>query len=199
MLNMETPRLKFALYGAHSSLGSALLCELMARQHESIAVLDDLNSLAARPGLRVKLGTLYEPQSVVESVAGVDGVVCLFDAPGLPQASDAPHDGARHYFYAAVDSLLVGLPRVQVKRLLLVADFTVLDQQPEVEAALQRLAAHPLEWTLVSAPAPGYGLDIDDVMSVDSEDIRQLRRVAAALCDELETPRHRHAQMNLRL
>ena len=39
MLNAETPRLKFALYGAHSSLGNALLCELLSRQHEAVALV----------------------------------------------------------------------------------------------------------------------------------------------------------------
>ncbi|HAB65290.1 MAG TPA: NADH-flavin reductase, partial [Pseudomonas sp.] len=52
MLNAETPRLKFALYGAHSSLGNALLCELLTRQHEAVALVDDLNSMTDRPGLR---------------------------------------------------------------------------------------------------------------------------------------------------
>ena len=58
MLNAETPRLKFALYGAHSSLGNALLCELLTRQHEAVALVDDLNSMTVRPGLRAKTGDL---------------------------------------------------------------------------------------------------------------------------------------------
>jgi len=50
MLNAETPRLKFALYGAHSSLGSAVLCELLSRQHEAVALLNDCNSIPRVPG-----------------------------------------------------------------------------------------------------------------------------------------------------
>ena len=69
MLNAETPRLKFALYGAHDDLGSALLVELLSRQHEAVALLDDLNSLSARPGLRTKPGDPFDPLSVSESVA----------------------------------------------------------------------------------------------------------------------------------
>ncbi len=132
-------------------------------------------------------------------MAGLDGVVCLYHAPGLPSASDAAHDGPRHDFYQAVDGLLVGLPRVQVPRLILIADFYRLDGRPEVEAALQRLAVNPLDWTLVSAPPGGYGLDIDDLMSVDSEEVRMLRRIAAAVCEELEQPQHVHARMELKL
>jgi putative NADH-flavin reductase len=36
----------------HGSLGGALMAELLRRQHEVIAILDDLNVLAPRPGLR---------------------------------------------------------------------------------------------------------------------------------------------------
>ena len=56
----------------------------------------------------------------------------------------------------------LGRPRlVGVERLLLVADFPVIERQPEVEAALQRLAAHPLKWTLVDAPPAGNQLTIE--------------------------------------
>ncbi|WP_120997203.1 NAD(P)-dependent oxidoreductase [Stutzerimonas urumqiensis] len=197
MRNLETPVLKYAVYGAHSSLGSGVLCELLARQHEAIVLLDDLNSVSARPGLRQKLGDLYDATSVAESVAGLDGVICLFDSPKLPTAADEYRQDSRHDLYAAVDSLLVGLPRVQVRRLLLVADFPVLEGEPDVQAALQRLASHPLDWTLVSAPPQGKGLDLEDVMTVSSEAIRTVRRLAAAIVDELERPQHRHERIDL--
>ncbi|WP_434457373.1 NAD(P)H-binding protein [Stutzerimonas urumqiensis] len=199
MRNLETPVLKFAVYGAHSSLGSGVLCELLARQHEAVVLLDDLNSMSARPGLRQKLGDLYDPTSVAESVAGLDGVICLFDSPKLPTAADEYRQDSRHDLYAAVDSLLVGLPRVQVRRLLLVADFPALEGEPDVQAALQRLASHPLDWTLVSAPPQGKGLDLEDVMTVSSEAIRTVRRLAAAIVDELERPQHRHERIDLHL
>ncbi len=43
MLNAEIPRLKFALYGAHADLGSALLVELLSRQPEAVALLEEFN------------------------------------------------------------------------------------------------------------------------------------------------------------
>ena len=46
MKNAETPAVKVVLYGAMSSLGSALMAELLRRQHEVIAILDDLTALA---------------------------------------------------------------------------------------------------------------------------------------------------------
>ena len=57
MKNAETPVVKVVLYGAMSSLGSALMAEMLRRQHEVIAILDDLTALAPRPGLLVSRAT----------------------------------------------------------------------------------------------------------------------------------------------
>jgi hypothetical protein len=46
----RNPTVKVVLYGAMASLGGALMAELLRRQHEVIAILDDLNVLAPRPG-----------------------------------------------------------------------------------------------------------------------------------------------------
>ncbi|AZZ43503.1 NADH-flavin reductase [Pseudomonadaceae bacterium SI-3] len=202
MLNAETPRLKFALYGAHSSLGNALLCELLTRQHEAVALVDDLNSMTVRPGLRAKAGDLFDAVSVSQSVAGMDAVICLYDSPSLATASGAaanqPHD-----LYQAVDALLSGLPKVGVARLVLVADLSAKGDDPTVTAALQRIAAHPLKWTLVDANADGDDLSIEDFSVIDDLDPSdrrvQLRRIAAGIVDELETPQHLHEQIHFRI
>ena len=88
MKNAETPTVKVVLYGAMASLGGALMAELLRRQHEVIAILDDLNVLAPRPGLRTKSGDLFDAERVNQSVAGSSAVICLLDAPGLPFSSD---------------------------------------------------------------------------------------------------------------
>ncbi len=203
MLNAETPRLKFALYGAHSSLGNALLCELLSRQHEVVALVDDLNSMTVRPGLRAKTGDLFDAISVSQSVAGMDAVICLYDSPSVPTASGAAAAGQPHDLYQAVDALLSGLPKVGVERLLLVADFSAQGDQPEVAAALQRIAVHPLKWTLVDAETADEDLSIEDFSNLEglgAEDRRvQLRRIAAGMVDELETPQHLHQQIHFRI
>ena len=203
MLNAETPRLKFALYGAHSSLGNALLCELLSRQHEAVALVDDLNSMTVRPGLRAKTGDLFDAVSVSQSVAGMDAVICLYDSRSVPSASGIAAAGQPHDLYQAVDALLSGLPKVGVERLLLVADFSVHGAEPEVAAALQRIAEHPLKWTLVDAETGGEDLSIEDFSVLDglqADDRRvQLRRIAAGMVDELETPQHLHQQIHFRL
>lgn len=183
MLNAETPRLKFALYGAHDDLGSALLVELLSRQHEAVALLDDLNSLSARPGLRTKPGDPFDPLSVSESVAGMDAVICLYHTPRLPSTDAITGESARRDFYQAVEALLLGLERVGVERLLLIADFPAIERQPEVEAALQRLAAHPLKWTLVDAPPGRQPADHRDVGRSRRQGRNQsLSRAAAHRC-----------------
>ncbi|MFI8740759.1 NAD(P)-dependent oxidoreductase [Stutzerimonas zhaodongensis] len=203
MLNAETPRLKFALYGAHSSLGNALLCELLTRQHEAVALVDDLNSMTVRPGLRAKTGDLFDAVSVSQSVAGMDAVICLYDSPSLATASGAAANHQPHDLYQAVDALLSGLPKVGVERLVLVADLSAKGDDPTVTAALQRIAAHPLKWTLVDANADGDDLSIEDfsvIDDLDSSDRRvQLRRIAAGIVDELETPQHLHEQIHFRI
>ena len=203
MLNAETPRLKFALYGAHSSLGNALLCELLSRQHEAVALVDDLNSMTVRPGLRAKTGDLFDAISVSQSVAGMDAVICLFDSRSVPTASGDAEAAQSHDVYQAVDALLSGLPKVDVERLLLVADFSAHGEEPTVAAALQRIAAHPLKWTLVDAETDGEDLSIEDFANLEGlpgDDRRvQLRRVAAGMIDELETPQHLHQQIHFRV
>jgi putative NADH-flavin reductase len=200
MLNAETPRLKFALYGAHDDLGSALLVELLSRQHEAVALLDDLNSIAARPGLRTKPGDPFDAVSVSESVAGMDAVVCLFQTPRLPGANAVTGESPRRDFYQAVEALLLGLERARVERLLLVADFPVIELQPEVEAALQRLIAHPLRWTLVDAPSAGNQLTVEALAEAagkgQANPYRELQRIAAGIVDELERPQHIHERIH---
>ncbi|GAB6388840.1 NAD(P)-dependent oxidoreductase [Stutzerimonas marianensis] len=203
MLNAETPRLKFALYGAHSSLGNALLCELLSHQHEAVALVDDLNSMTVRPGLRTKTGDLFDAVSVSQSVAGMDAVICLYDSPSIPTASGEAAAHQPQGFYQAVDALLSGMPKVGVERLLLVSDFTARGDEAEVVAALQRLAAHPSAWTLIDTPTAGEDLSIEDFAELSGlapDDRRvQLRRIAAGLVDELEHPQHLHEQIRLRL
>ncbi|MGE6995257.1 NAD(P)-dependent oxidoreductase [Pseudomonas sp. NPDC047961] len=203
MLNAETPRLKFALYGAHSSLGNALLCELLTRQHEAVALVDDLNSMTVRPGLRAKTGDLFDAISVSQSVAGMDAVICLYDSPSLATASGAAANHQPHDLYQAVNALLSGLPKVGVERLVLVANLSAKGDDPNVTAALQRIAAHPLKWTLVDANADGDDLSIEDFSVIDDLDPSdrrvQLRRIAAGIVDELETPQHLHEQIHFRI
>lgn len=208
MKNAETPVVKVVLYGAMSSLGSALMAEMLRRQHEVIAILDDLNALAPRPGLRTKTGDLFDAERVKQSVAGCSAVVCLLDAPGLPFNSEhvektivpGPVEQV-----LAVDALIDGMQAAGIARLFVVGDFDVLDD-PDIEDRLQRHAAEEirealessgLQWTLVNAPRGVAGLTIEHFSHVSSslepglkEPLERLNRVAVGIADELHLNLH---------
>ena len=208
MKNAETPTVKVVLYGAMSSLGSALMAEMLRRQHEVIAILDDLTALAPRPGLRTKNGDLFDSERVKQSVAGSSAVICLLDAPGLPISSEhvektivpGPVEQV-----LAVDALIDGMQAAGISRVFVVGDFAELDE-PEVEDNLQLHAAEEilealqgsgLQWTLVDAPRAVAGLTIEHFSQVSSslepglaEPLERLNRVAVGIADELRLNLH---------
>ncbi|VVQ10786.1 hypothetical protein PS918_05263 [Pseudomonas fluorescens] len=208
MKNAETPVVKVVLYGAMSSLGSALMAELLRRQHEVIAIVDDLTALAPRPGLRTKPGDLFDAERVKQSVAGCSAVICLLDAPGLPFNSETVETtlvpGPVEQVLAA-DALIDGMQAAGIARLFLVGDFDVLDD-PETFEPLQRHAAEEirealqssaLRWTLVNAPRGVPGLTIDHFSQISStlepglaEPLERLMRTAAGIADELRLNLH---------
>jgi putative NADH-flavin reductase len=208
MKNAETPVVKVVLYGAMSSLGSALMAEMLRRQHEVIAILDDLTALAPRPGLRTKTGDLFEAQRVKQSVAGSSAVICLLDAPGLPFNSEhvektivpGPVEQV-----LAVDALIEGMQAAGIARLFVVGDFEVLDDL-EIEDGLQRHAAEEilealqssaLQWTMVNAPRGVAGLSIEHFSQISgnlepglAEPLQRLARTATGIADELHLNLH---------
>lgn len=202
MKNAETPAVKLVLYGAMSSLGSALMAEFLRRQHEVIAILDELTALAPRPGLRCKNGGLFSAERVKQSVAGGDLVICLLDAPGLPigngqlerlRAADAVEQ------VRATDALIAGMNDAGIARLFLVGAFDLPDS-PDLEDRLQRHAAEEildalqtsnLNWTLVNAPRGPAGLTLEHFNQVGSsleagmaDALQRFNRVAIGIADE---------------
>lgn len=150
MKNLETPAVKLAIYGAQSNVGNALMVEALARQFEATLVLDDLNAVQARPGLRTIQGDLFDSISVSQSIAGRDAVVCVLPTDRA--------DTEFHQTFKAITALLDGLPVAGVKRLLLVGDFAWLDggddgMTPPLQQLQERLTASPLVWTLFDAPS----------------------------------------------
>ncbi|WP_043307257.1 NAD(P)H-binding protein [Pseudomonas sp. ML96] len=195
MHNLETPTCKLALYGAHSSLGNALLAEALHRQYEATAMLTELNSIRARPGLRTKGGELFDPIGVSQSVAGMDAVIALLDS------TQDSEEFSQHF--NALLALLDGLETAGVQRLLIVDDFAWLEAEPMPNAPVHtleaRLLASPLCWTLVQAPVqPPRLLEIDDFRQPDATAL-PLQRFAAALLDEMRLELHRHQLIHIDL
>lgn len=200
--NAETPVFKLALLGGLSSLGSALMAELLKRQHEVIAVVDDLNSLAPRPGLHFKTGGLDNPDQAEQSVAGGSAVICLL-------AALAPDDFAAQLHMS--QALIAGMARTTIRRLLLVGDFDVLDhseghseqQRACADQIVDLLQRSPLHWTLVNTPQQVAGLGIEHFHQTHgtlepglAEPLQRLARVAAAMVDALELKLHHGEHVN---
>ncbi|WDH22967.1 NAD(P)-dependent oxidoreductase [Pseudomonas chlororaphis] len=213
MKNAETPVVKLVLYGAMSSLGSALMAEFLRRQHEVIAILDDLTALEPLPGLRTKCGDLFDAARVRQSVAGGDVVACLLDAPGLPmgleQQENLPLEPREQL--RAVEALIAGMQTAGVRRLFLLGNFEVLDnpemedrpQRQAAEAILDALQGSSLRWTLVNTPrsVPGLTLDhfrqpVGSLPPKQDESVQRLARVAAGIADELQLNLHLREHVN---
>ncbi|MGC8116362.1 NAD(P)H-binding protein [Metapseudomonas otitidis] len=200
MHNLETPTYKLALFGARSSLGSALLVEALSRQWEVTALVDDLNALDSRPGLRTKVGALDDALAASQAVAGMDAVLCYL--PGVPLAPERAmrSDGAFDQAFIAIGALLDGLAVARVKRLMVIADFGWMDTdsghpaQPGQQLQ-QRLVDSPLAWTLADAPAgaetPGQYLTLAEFREGHEEPrVAALLAQAQALLDECRLAAH---------
>jgi len=200
--NAETPVFKLVLFGAESSLGSALMVELLSRQHEVTAVVDDLNRHAPRPGLHFKIGGLASADQAEQGAAGGSAVIALL--PAL-----APGDLPGQWRMA--EALVAGLGRTTIRRLLLVGDFAVLDtpgrysdeQRGGADQVVDTLQRSALHWTLINAPAdwPGMGMEHFRTASgtVDPQldaPLRRLAGVAAGMVDMLELGLHRGEHLN---
>jgi len=213
MKNAETPVMKIALFGALSSFGSALMAELLRRQHEVIAILDDLNALAPRPGLRTKIGNMFSAERVCESIAGCSAVICLLDAkvvPVGPEHNREPTGLTPHEQLRAAQTMLICLARMQINRLILVADIQLLDnppladyQDPNIDQfqasalIVDSLKNVQTQWTLVRAPQGVAGLSIEHFSQTGGTvepglevPLEVLGRVAAGIADELRLNEH---------
>lgn len=207
MKNLETPATKVALYGAIGSVGSALMVEALTRQYEVTAILDDLNAVKSRPGIRAKSGDLFDPISVSQSVAGMDAVICLLPSAHAQNQSSEVQGAAFANLFRAVNALLEGLTLAEVRRLLLIGDLSWMDEEPLTATPSQhvqdRLTESAIVWTLIDAPSVDErAFDFDQLAAARcakdcSPLVAQLQRFAAGALDELELNLHVHCRLQL--
>ncbi|MFJ3486672.1 NAD(P)-dependent oxidoreductase [Pseudomonas sp. NPDC090202] len=209
MKNAETPAIKVALFGALSSFGSALMAELLRRQHEVIAIVDDPDTLKPRRRLRIKRGNLFDTERVCEGIAGCSVVICLLEPKATPAALVGLTPEAQ---LIATHTLLTCMDRTHLKRLILVADIHLLHGQPlpdyqdpdldQFQAsalivdALRKSAA---EWTLVSAPEGIAGVGILHYSPTGHTQVVSqavLERVANGIAEEMRLNLHVRQYVN---
>lgn len=133
------------------------MVELLSRQHEVTAVVDNLNRHAPRPGLHFKIGGLGDADQAEQGAAGGSAVIALLSAL-------APRDLLEQARMS--DALVAGLKPTTIRRLLLVGDFDVLDEPSKyseierecVDQVVDGLQRSVLHWTLINAPQELAGL-----------------------------------------
>jgi putative NADH-flavin reductase len=204
--------MKIAIFGASGWIGGTVTREALDRGHIVTAIVRDPARLQLRhERLTTMIGDVTDPTRVAAVVAGHDAV-----AAAISGRREAHHEVVP----AAVRSLLVGLPRAGVKRLvwvggggsLLVAPGVRVIDTPQfpaewkAEASAQvqalelfRANASGVEWSFLSPPAviePGqrtgrYRTGLDHLVT-DEKGVSRIsvEDYAVALLDELERPAH---------
>lgn len=204
--------MKIALIGATGFVGSAVLEELLRRQHQVTALARNPGKIAAREGLTVVQADAQDAAQVAQAVAGQDAVVNAYN-PGwtVPDIHDQ--------FLIGTRAIYAGVKQGGVKRLLVVGGAGSLYVAPGVqlvdtpgfpaEYKAGALAAREalnlirnestLDWTFLSPPillAPGertgqYRLGTDaPLMNGEAPGGISVADLAVAIADELENPRH---------
>ena len=215
--------MKIALIGATGFVGTAVLAELLQRDHHVTALVRNPAKLEARPMLVAKALDAGDAAAVAAAVAGHDAVISAFN-PGwdAPDLYDQFMKGS-----AAIDA---GVEKSGVKRLLVVGGAGSLFVAPGVQmvdtaefashvpanivpgakAARDALTAlrgnTALDWTFLSPPAflqPGertghYRVGGEQLlMAGDKPAGISVADLAVAIVDEIEKPRHVRARFTV--
>lgn len=215
--------MKIALIGATGFVGTAVLAELLQRDHHVTAIMRDPTKLSSRPGVSAVAADAYDPDAIAGAVRGNDAVVSAFN-PGWnePELYDKFLRGA-----AAIER---GVEAAGIKRLLVVGGAGSLFVAPGVQLvdtpefashvppnivpgaqaardALEVLRGNTaLDWTFLSPPAllaagertGAYRVGGDQLlMDGDKPAGISVADLAVAIADEIEQPRHLRARFTV--
>jgi uncharacterized protein len=202
------------LFGASGMIGSRVLGELLRRGHKVTAVVRNPDKVA-EPGAKAVEGDITNEAGVASLVQGCDAVISAY----------APPRESVQTLQVATRSLLAGLGKAGVRRLLVVGGAGSLEVAPGVQLVdtptfpdawkgialahrdiLPILKASTLEWTCLSPAAliqPGertgkFRLDGTRLVTDAKGESRiSAEDFAVALVDELEKPAHVRQQFTL--
>jgi putative NADH-flavin reductase len=202
--------MKIVLYGASGMIGSRILTEALARQHEVVAVVRNPDKVEPRPHLTIVRGDATDAASIAATAAGADVAISAY-SPGADNSLLTKNAHA----------LLEGVARAGVPRLVVVGGAGSLEvapgqllvdspnfpamyharatEQAKALAILRASSSSSVTWTFISPPAmiaPGTRtgafrvgkdsllVDADGKSHISAEDY------AIALLDEAESPQH---------
>jgi uncharacterized protein len=203
--------MKIALIGATGFIGSKLLDEALARQHQVSALVGHPEKLAARANLTVIGTDVLDQGRLAEQLKGHDAVISAFSGHAQSNTYD--------YYVQGIQSIIGATRQAGVARLLVVGGAGSLEVAPGLQVldtpdfpaqwkasaegarqALQLLKQEPaLNWTMLSPSAmitPGersgkFRLGHDQLLVDDQGQSRiSVEDYAVAMLDELERPAH---------
>ena len=204
--------MKIALIGATGFVGSAILQEALERGHEVTAIVRHPEKLPPHAQLHPQKGDVYNADDVARLVAGHEAVISAFNPGwGNPDIYKLQVKGVR--------SIIDGVKKAGVKRLLLVGGAGSLEVKPGVQAldlpgfpaeykqgalstreALNMLRKESaLDWSFLSPSAdlaPGqrtgkFRLGMEQMLSdADGQSRISTQDYAVAMIDEVERPAH---------
>ncbi|MDI1236869.1 MAG: NAD(P)-dependent oxidoreductase [Polaromonas sp.] len=205
--------MNIALIGATGFVGAPVLSELLGRGHQVTVLARSPSKLPAQTGLTVVKADALDSAQVAQAVAGHDAVISAYNPGWSEPAIHALH-------LQASRAIVQGVKAAGLKRLLVVggagslyvAPGLQLVDTPEFPAPYKQgaLAAREalnelrkettLDWSFVSPPialAPGertgkYRVGADDLLPGQGGQPAgiSVADLAAAIVDEIETPRH---------
>ena len=203
--------MKIALIGATGFIGSKLLDEALARQHQVAALVGHPEKLAARANLTVIGTDVLDQARLAEQLQGHDAVISAFSGHAQSNTYD--------YYVQGIQSIIGATRQAGVARLLVVGGAGSLEVAPGLQVldppdfpaqwkataegarhALQLLKQETeLNWTMLSPSAmimPGersgkFRLGHDQLLVDDQGQSRiSVEDYAVAMLDELERPAH---------
>jgi putative NADH-flavin reductase len=199
--------MKVVLYGASGMIGSRVLRELLQRGHAVTAVVRNPEKISA-PGAKVVKGDVTDEGSVAATAKGADVAISAYSPPQDQPDAIVP----------VTHSLLAGLKKAGIKRLIFVGGAGTLEVAPGVQVvdapdfpaqwkgialahrdALNVLKASDLDWTYLSPAGliqPGertgkFRLGTTKLLTdAKGESNISAEDYAIALVDELENPKN---------
>ncbi len=202
------------LYGASGMVGSRILAELVQRGHAVTAVVRNPEKINTA-GVKVVKGDINDEASVAATAKGADAVISAYAPPQSDPEAIVP----------ATSSLLAGLKKANVQRLIVVGGAGSLNIKPGLRLVdtpdfpamwkgiavahtnlLPVLKASSADWSYLSPAAliqPGErtgkfrlgGTEL--VTDAKGESRISAEDYAVALVDELEHPKHIQQQFTL--
>ncbi len=203
--------MNIVLFGASGTIGQRILQEALSRGHNVTAIVRDPSRLqVTNPDVTVTQGDALDTASIAQTVAGHDAVI---------SAIGPAHDGSSQadFLVKAAHSLIDGLNRTSVRRLLIVGGAGSLEVAPGLRLldtpdfppawrgsakahadALEIYKTAPLDWTYLSPAAfiqPGerkgtYRTGTDQLVTdADGKSSISAEDYAVALINELENPK----------